>query len=113
MLGGCDVAGDAIQQGLAAGNSQGDWSIGFGACRPSPFYIGAISYLISNQAEPCCTVDGLPSIQFAYTDCAFIEHQLDPTKPLVVNPDESCGCQDGITTATESTTWGKVKSLYR
>lgn len=107
--------GDALRSGLAAGQSQGDWSIGFGKCvdTSAPYYIGAISYLISNQALACCEYDALPSVQFAWTDCEFVEYDLEESKSALINPDESCGCQAGTTLAIESTTWGKVKSLYR
>jgi hypothetical protein len=99
------------------GNSQTDWSVGFGQCLSTTpaAYVGAISYLISNQAQPCCEVTAVPSIEFVITDCTanFVEHELGTTKPLIVNPDQSCGCQSGLTTATEASTWGRVKSLYR
>jgi hypothetical protein len=99
-------------------NSQYDWSIAFGGCTQpgEPSYLGAISYLISNQALPCCIVSAYPSDPmqyFKFTDCDFGEHPLEPTKSIVVNPSESCGCQSGILTATEPTTWGRLKSLYR
>lgn len=111
--------GDALEPGnVNVSNSQYDWSIAFGGCTVStePYYIGAISYLISNQALPCCIVSAYPSdpmLYFKFTDCNFGEHQLEPTKSIVVNPNESCGCQSGIKLAVESTSWGKVKSLYR
>lgn len=109
--------GDASIYG-GIGNSQSDWSVGFGQCLTgdSGVHIGAMSYLISGQALACCVVDALPAIQFVYTDCAspfFLEHPLSPSKPLIVNPDNTCGCQGGIVLRTESTTWGRVKSLYR
>jgi hypothetical protein len=105
--------GDAVQQGLAAGQSQGDWSVAFGACVPTPFYIGAISYLISGQAQPCCLVDALPSVEFVFTGCDFGEHALGESKSVMVNPNETCGCQVATTTAVEATSWGRVKALYR
>ena len=113
--------GDALPPGTAViGSSQSDWSLAFYAggwpCSGSqtpPIYIGAISYLISNQALPCCKVEALPGLAFSFTDCNFAEHPLEPSLPMIVNPDESCGCQGGILLATESATWGKVKALYR
>ncbi|HTL30383.1 MAG TPA: hypothetical protein VL282_14225, partial [Tepidisphaeraceae bacterium] len=57
--------GDALEPGLAAvGTSQTDWSVAFGGCKPTPFYLGAVSYLISGQALPCCEVLVLPAQQF-------------------------------------------------
>jgi hypothetical protein len=99
------------------GNSQTDWSIGFGSCISTTpaAYVGASSYLISNQALACCAVNAIPAVQFAFTDCSvnFSEHDLVPSKPLIVNPDQTCACQPGVVLATESTTWGRMKSLYR
>jgi hypothetical protein len=48
-----------------------------------------------------------------FTDCNFVEHPLEPSKSIVVNPNETCGCQVAVTTAVEATSWGRVKSLYR
>jgi hypothetical protein len=111
--------GDALVPGAVnVSNSQYDWSIAFGGCTVpnEPSYLGAISYLISNQALPCCIVDALPAGQlhyFMFTDCDFGEHSLEPTKSVVVNPNESCGCQSAVLTAVETTSWGRVKALYR
>ena len=111
--------GDALVTGsVNVSNSQNDWSIAFGLCTVpnQPSYLGAISYLITNQALPCCVVDAVPvpsAGYFIYTDCAFVERPLEPSKSIVVNPNESCGCQSGVLTATLPTTWGRVKSLYR
>lgn len=113
--------GDAVPSGTAQiGTSQSDWSLAFYGggwpCAESstpPIYIGAISYLITNQALPCCNVEAVPGIQFVFTDCNFAEHPLEPSKPMVINPDNTCGCQGGILLATHQATWGKVKSLYR
>jgi len=111
--------GDALVPGaINVSNSQYDWSIAFGGCTNpgEPAYLGAISYLITNQALPCCVVTASPSETlnyFKFTDCNFGEHELEPTKSIVVNPNESCGCQSGVLTATLPTTWGRVKSLYR
>jgi hypothetical protein len=82
-------------------------------CAPNPFYIGAISYLISGQALPCCEVNALPAGQFAFADCMFREFQLADGKPILVNPDGTCACQNLSTLAVESSTWGRVKALYR
>jgi hypothetical protein len=111
--------GDALIPGAVnVSNSQYDWSIAFGGCTdPSvPNYIGAISYQISNQALPCCIVTALPSVPmdyFMFTDCNYGEHALEPTKSIVVNPNESCGCQSAIKLAVAPSTWGHIKSLYR
>jgi hypothetical protein len=111
--------GDALEPGeLNASNSQYDWSIAFGGCTVpnEPYHIGAISYQISGQALPCCIVTAYPSAPlgyFVFSDCSFVEHTLEPTRTIVVNPNESCGCRSGFKLAVEETSWGRVKSLYR
>ena len=112
--------GDRLASGVVGlGTSQSDWSVvwqGAGECAVGntlPAYLGAISYLISGQAQPCCKVDALPAGQFVFTDCGFAEHPLEPTRPVMVNPNEICGCQSSQTTAVEPTSWGRVKALYR
>jgi hypothetical protein len=113
--------GDALPPGTAViGTSQSDWSLAFyhggwpcSGSQTPPIYIGAISFLISNQSQPCCHVEAVPGLAYSFTDCNFAEHPLEPGVPMVVNPDASCGCQGGILTATESVTWGRVKAMYR
>ena len=99
------------------GNSQTDWSVAFGRCvsATAGAYVGAISYLISNQAQACCEVTAVPAGQFVFTDCSdrFAEHPLEATKTIVINANETCGCQSGVLTATLPSTWGQVKALYR
>jgi hypothetical protein len=110
---GATFVGDELEPAVSIGHSQGDWSIAWGFCATTPKYLGVINYLTSGQALPCCKVDALPAMQFAFTDCAFVEHELGESKSIMVNPDASCGCQSGITTAAETTSWGRVKALYR
>ena len=69
--------------------------------------------LITNQALPCCKVEAVPGLTYAFSDCNFEEHVLEPSVPMMVNPDESCGCQGGILMATRTSTWGGVKAMYR
>ena len=105
---------------LSVGNSQTDWSIawygGAGGCtarNTMPIYLGAIIYQISGQSQPCCKVEVLPAGEFAFVDCDYIEHDLEPGKSVVVNPNESCGCQGALTLAVQPSSWGAVKALYR
>ena len=113
--------GDALPPGTAViGTSQTDWSLAFYAggwpCSDSqtpPLYLGAISFLITNQAQACCHVDAVPGLDYAFTDCNYAEHPLETPVPMIVNPDNTCGCQGGILLATESTTWGRLKAMYR
>ena len=54
---GATYLGDLLPTGYGMiGNSQTDWSVAFGRCvsATAGAYVGAISYLISNQAQACC-----------------------------------------------------------
>lgn len=112
-----DALGDRM---FSIGNSQGDWSLAWSIgshCETShapPIHIGFISYQISQQAQACCKVEALHSgIAFEFYDCQFATYELEESRPIMVNPGEGCGCQSGVTTAVETTSWGRVKALYR
>jgi hypothetical protein len=99
-------------------NSQSDWSLTFfpaatscGAAFQPPIYIGTINFLVSGQALPCCEMKAMAALQFVYTDCTLDEHPLETGRSVFVNGNASCACD--LPLATESTTWGRVKSLYR
>ena len=99
-------------------NSQIDWSLAFfpaaltcGAGFQPPIYIGTINFLVSGQALPCCEMKAVAALQFVYTDCLLGEHPLATGRSVFVNGSVSCPCDGPL--ATESSTWGRVKSLYR
>ena len=97
---------------VSLGNSQTDWSVAYGACKTLPVLVGQINYQAAGASLPCCeAVVTAPPIEFVYTDCSFAEHPLVPGQKVVINPDQSCPCN--LPLATEQSTWGRVKSLYR
>jgi hypothetical protein len=109
-------AGDTIVQGGQIGNSQSDWSVGFGECKTLPFLFARVSYFATGGGLSCCQMlakNSTPSPgTFVWTDCGFGEYPLQPDgQKVVINPNSSCRCQNPL--ATEPTTWGRVKSLYR
>jgi hypothetical protein len=114
---GATWVGDQIVPGgsAAIGNSQGDWSIAWSPCRPLPLLVGQINYFATGASSPCC--DYLPQAPgniltiFVWTDCSFEERPLTVGQKVVVNPSAACRCQSPL--ATEPSTWGRVKSLYR
>lgn len=99
---------------VSIGKSYSDWTIAFGQCLTPPVYLGNVSFIVSGQSLPCCEVKAVqPALgfPFVYTDCNFAENPLTAGQSVFVNADASCPCMPPV--ATEPTTWGRVKSLYR
>jgi len=121
--GGATWVGDEIPPtSLAIGDSQTDWSVAFFTGNEEciaeftpPVYIGGITYMLCcrGSASPCCQVEAGPTPNgFKYTDCNHAEHPLTVGgQTVVINLNESCQCLQPV--ATEASTWGRVKSLYR
>ena len=98
---------------VATGSSQVDWSVGYGVCLQLPVHIGQINFFATGGALPCCEIVAMQPapFPFVYTDCEFNELPLAAGQKVVINPNESCRCQNPL--AAEATTWGRVKALYR
>jgi hypothetical protein len=85
-------------------------------CRTGDLYLGYMTFQAMGRGEKCCTYhivgsenDGLAGV----IDCDYNLLAVE-TGDLVINPRGACRCQDGnIIVATEQTTWGHVKALYR
>jgi hypothetical protein len=93
------------------GNLSTDLSLGYGACLSSTTSLGS-ALLSSTSPSPTCSyfsivaADNFPDP--IATDCSFGEFTVK-TGQGIVNPDGTCQCN----IATEATSWGKVKALYR
>jgi hypothetical protein len=99
---------------ISIGTTQTDYSLGLGACMHGTVYLGKTAYVVSGTGTPCCQVEAGISVDhhFVYTICNFGELPLSPGGAKVtINPNASCPCQ--VPVAIESSTWGRVKSLYR
>jgi hypothetical protein len=100
--------------GSRVGNSQtGILDVAMGQCAPLPAFVLEIQYLAGGTSTPCCNYPLLPiSVHsLVYTGCGFNEIPMTIGRSVTINPDASCPCQ--LPVATESSTWGRVKSLYR
>lgn len=112
---GATFVGD-ITPFLAIGNSQNDMSVAFGACLTPPVRVDQINFFTAGGPGACCQMSAvapqLPQFALLYTDCNFFEVLIPPDGRMVtINPNSSCPCNQPL--ATEPTTWGRVKSLYR
>ena len=94
------------------GNFTGELAVGYGTCITTTTVIGSAQFLVVSTTPPCSPLYVLPPIgrnNVGGLDCAG--HDTDTYGVGgVVNPDQYCCC-DCI--ATEQSTWGSVKALYR
>jgi hypothetical protein len=91
-----------------AGSSPTDISIGFASCLPPPILVLTMTYQLFGTSSACSELrtappDGFPVAIAADGDCSFVELPIRDLQSLHVN----------CPVATEPTTWGKVKALYR
>jgi hypothetical protein len=82
-----------------------DMSVGYGACLNGSFAVGTIVAQLAAGELKIETADLQPYLMM--TDCTFTELPLTGGSAWVGTPGE---CHE---VATEQSTWGKVKSLYR
>ena len=94
-------------------------SIAYGGCTAGPLLLGSLVFAGQGTSQSCSTVDTTgnpdwPGIPTSYPITETCNGDVLPAPsvgPLYVNA--GVGCQPRCTVATESSTWGKVKSLYR
>lgn len=96
---------------LSIGDPIAGLSLAYGGCVTGDFHIYTLNFF-ATAAVPACSYMTLaedPSqVAPLSVDCIFAEIPVVPGQGIL-NADGSCDCD----VATESTTWGKVKSLYR
>ena len=87
------------------GNSPTDISIGYGTCAPAGLKILTMTYELFGTSGPCSSLKVVPAAGFLSAICleCFYEYPCCKLGTLHVN----------CAVATEPTTWGKVKALYR
>ena len=113
---GATWVGDNFGSFGVIGQSQGpDVSVAYGACLPLPIYVGKMVFEVTGSAEPCCRYPVLPSVYVPWSvitvDCTSDANTIPILGgSAVINENASCSCEPPL--AAESTTWGRVKSLY-
>jgi hypothetical protein len=96
----------------AVGNSRTDLSLGFGTCMLGHFPVLTVDYQLFGTST-CSDLAIVAAVGFQVpicTGCTADEQLCTGYDPLHVNCIGPFTCAQ---LATESTTWGKVKSLYR
>ena len=94
------------------GDSQTDLSIGFGSCMGGHFLALTISYQLFGTST-CSDLSIVAAPGFPEplcTSCSFHEVRCSGLDPLHVNCSGSFDCNP---VPVESSTWGRVKALYR
>lgn len=88
-------------------------AVNFGGCVQPPIHMGYMNFLVTGGAQPCCEYPVLPQTvhgTITVVDCGYDEHEGSGGS-AIVNADQSCRCPRPV--ATDESTWGRVKSLYR
>lgn len=93
---------------LPFGQSPTDLSVVYGACIPPPILVVTMTYQLFGTSAPCSELhvapaDGQKWVVAPDVGCFFTEDIITDLGRLEVN----------CPVATEPTTWGKVKALYR
>ncbi len=111
---------DSMAFPVTIGDTQNDprgLSIGLGACRSSPVYLGSMIYMTQGQASPCCSYAVLKAFDLTpeiptpiMVACDETIHGIAPGT-AVINPGPGCYCISPV--PVDETTWGAVKALYR
>lgn len=90
------------------GTSPIDIAVAYGACIPPPIVVITMTYELFGTSSPCSELRVVPpaccsGVVAPDVECSFTEGQITDLRSLRVN----------CPVATEPTTWGKVKALYR
>jgi len=93
------------------GQVTSDLSLGYGVCINATTSLGSVIAFSSTPSPLCSYVSVVAADNFSdpiSTDCSFGEYKVE-TGQAIVNNDGNCPCN----IATQPSSWGKVKSLYR
>ena len=93
------------------GNITTDLSLGYGVCISTTSSLGSILFSSGGAVAACSHISVVAADNFPNpiaTDCSFGEYTVK-TGTGIANADGTCQCN----VATEPTSWGKVKALYR
>ena len=106
---------DIIPSGLlASGTSQSGIIVGDGCWHDTDVIVLHARYQMLGTSQSCSFIEVLPRPGYPWIEtvtCGFGDFLPVDGDRIQVNPDASCPCE--IPVATESTTWGRIKAIYR
>ena len=114
---GATWVGDQIEPSfLVLGDSQTNISIAYSECLEPPIYLGRVNYYGVGTGVTCCEypvvhADGETNVWLA--DCSFRAHAIEAAPSVVINPTLACQCGTEPSVPVQSTTWGRIKAMYR
>ncbi len=89
-------------------------AIAYRGCVALPVYLGYVQFYATAPSEACCEYRASEAtfvgVQFIGVDCALEAVPVESGR-VILNPTPNCPCESPV--ATQSTTWGGIKSLYR
>jgi hypothetical protein len=100
---------------LVTGDSQTGVAFSYGGCMQGQIHVQNVLYELSSNPAPCSQIEvvpdpSAPSGQIESVDCSAVK-AFPSGERLTINGDGNCPC--GHDPAAETSTWGRVKSLYR
>lgn len=106
---------DIVPAGMSSnGTSPSGIGIGYGTCRFGELLALHVRYEMQGPSLSCSFVEAVPYPSYPWiieTTCGEgLEFPVDDGR-IFVNPDSSCPCEAPL--ATEPTTWGRIKAMYR
>jgi hypothetical protein len=108
---------------LALGTWNTDWSLAYGGCVVNDHVLATLNFLWFGSPLAChqtLTIDPAPTSPVpgavALVDCSVPDAQLKTAsggRAFAGVPEDSCPASCNEPNATENSTWGQVKALYR
>ena len=98
---------------LSIGSAETGISIAYNECKVGSFLVLTVSYDAFGTTAPCSYIrmepdpTAVPPVR-VWADCISITHPF-PGGVAIVNVNGGCPCN----VATQATTWGTIKALYR
>jgi hypothetical protein len=99
---------------LGNGISPSGIAVGYISCRSVDTVVLNARYQIYGTSSTCSNLEAAPhpnNCCIITSTCTFQDFLEVDGGRLVINADQSCLCD--ATVATESTTWGRIKAMYR
>lgn len=101
---------------LITGDTDTGVTLTYSACVTTRFNPITVFYEVPGTAAPCATLEIVAaptslSGEVESTDCNSLQYSTDTSGITMNPPDANCFCEE--LPATERSTWGKIKALYR